>query len=253
MTYYETIYPSTMHGAMLDEYLAAGWYRIGQVLSTTDLIDMGYGLMPVFWLRLSLARYRHSRSARRILKANADLSVQIYPFYLTHEIEELYVRYRRAVSHNLPATAHNYLFDEYLTNAFDSRLIEVRHAGRLVAAGVFDLAQHSSAGIMHMFDPEYGQRSLGKLLFLIEVEYSRSVGHEFYYPGYFCTETPKFDYKFFADPDATEVFLRPLNRWLPYAPRAEAVRRWGKRMASVSHALALVESRQRPSFESLSQ
>ncbi|GAB4434566.1 MAG: hypothetical protein OHK0011_17710 [Turneriella sp.] len=234
MLYYQTIYPEHMAGELLDRFLAAGWYRIGQSLITTDLITHGEILVPVFWLRLDLSAYRPSRSARRIRRRCAHLQTEILPFTITPEIEALYSRYREALSHSISPSAHEYLLDAEWNNAFDSRLIEIRDAGKLVAAGYFDLGARCSTGILHIYDPDLSQLSLGKLLYLETIEYSRSRGHRYYYPGYLSTATAKFDYKLFADPHSTEVFLRPLRRWVPYSRVAHKLRRWGDMVTAVT-------------------
>lgn len=234
MLYYETIYPEYLAGELLDRFLAAGWYRIGQSVITTDLITHDATLIPVFWLRIRLSTYRPSSSARRIRRRCAHLQVRISPFTITPEIEALYARYRESVSHTVPPSAHEYLLDAQCNNAFDSRLIEVRDAGRLVAAGFFDVGAGCSAGILHIYEPGRARFSPGKHLYLEAIEYSLQQGHQYYYPGYLSPETEKFDYKLFADPCSTELYLRPLRRWVPYSEVAHKLRRWGRRVTAVT-------------------
>lgn len=234
MLYYQTIYPEHMAGELLDRFLAAGWYRIGQSMITTDLITHEEMLIPVFWLRIDLSTYRPSRSARRIRRRGAHLQTEILPFSITEEIEDLYRRYRESLRHSISPTAHEYLLDGAINNAFDSRLIEVRDAGKLVAAGYFDLGARCSTGILHIYDPNLSELSLGKLLYLAAIDYSLRQNHRYYYPGYLSPGTEKFDYKLFADPDSTEVFLRPLRRWVPYAKVAHKLPRWGDRVTAVT-------------------
>jgi arginine-tRNA-protein transferase len=234
MLYYQTIYPEHMAGELLDRFLAAGWYRIGQSVITTDLITHGDILVPVFWLRLRLATYRPSRSARRIRRRCAHLQTEILPFSITPEIEELYRRYRESLSHSISPSVHEYLLDAEWNNAFDSRLIEVRDAGKLVAAGYFDLGARCSTGILHIYEPGLAPLSLGKLLYLEAIDYSLSHGHHYYYPGYLSPGTEKFNYKLFADPGSTELFLRPLRRWVPYANVAHKLGRWGEMVTAIT-------------------
>ncbi len=234
MLYYRTIYPEYMAGELLDQFLADGWYRIGQSLITTDLITHNDLLIPVYWLRVRLSTYKPSGSARRIRRRCAHLKSSILPFAISPEIEALYARYRESVSHTISPSVHEYLLDAEWHNAFDSRLIEVRDNGRLVAAGYFDLGARCSTGILHIYDPRFKQLSLGKLLYLEEIDYSLRAEHHYYYPGYLSPGTEKFDYKLFADPESTELFLRPLQRWVPYANVAHKLRRWGDRVTAVT-------------------
>jgi arginine-tRNA-protein transferase len=237
MLYYQTIYPERMDGRLLDEGLARGWYRIAQSFITTDLITHGEKLLPVFWLRIDLARYKPSRSARRIAAKNAKYSLEIKPFAITDEIEALFRAYRASIDFAMSETVAEYLLGEGCVNAFDSRLIEVRDGERLVAVGYFDLGERTSTGILHFYDPQLADESLGKYLFLAEIDYSLRLNLDFYYMGYLCYGNPKFDYKVFADRKSTELYLRPARKWLPYPAMESKIDRWGPRIVGAVNRL----------------
>lgn len=242
MIYYQTLYPESLQGELLDRFLAAGWYRIGQSCITTDLILQEGRPIPVFWLRINLSQYRPSRSARRILSRNAGMRCAVVPFEIGEEIEMLYSIYRASIEHQITPTARDYLLQGLPVNPYDTRLIEVRDGSRLIAAGYFDVGEKCSTGILHIFHPEYARQSPGKLIFLREIEWSMARGDEYYYPGYICTETDKFNYKLFADPDATEVFIRPLKRWVPFNKVAHKLPRWGSMITEAAASLAVVRA-----------
>jgi leucyl-tRNA---protein transferase len=235
MIFYDTIYPEKMAGVLMDQFLDSAWYRLGPGFITTDLITQEGRLVPVFWLRINMRQYLPTRSARRILARNAQFQTSIHPFYISAELEDLYARYRVSIRHSISPGISEYLFDGAPYNPFDTRVIEVRDAGTLIAAGYFDLGQASSAGILHIYDPTRQRESLGKYLLLAELEYAKQCGHEYYYPGYLSPEVAKFDYKLFASPTATEIFVRPLKRWYPYPVMQPKIARWG---ALISRAAA---------------
>ncbi|HRP69461.1 MAG TPA: hypothetical protein PLY93_08015 [Turneriella sp.] len=230
MIYYHTTHPTRVAGKSLDNGLAHGWYRIGQSFSTTDLIVVQEQLLPVFWLRIDLKRYTPSRSARRILKKNQDFSVAILPFKITPEIENLFAAYRAGIDFSMSETVAEYLLDNEQYNAYDTYLIEVRDKDRLVAVGYFDVGKKTNTGILHFYDHALGDFSLGKFLFLLELEYGLTHGFDYYYMGYLCKGDTKFDYKLFADRNSTEVYLRALNRWLPYNAMDKKISRWGEKI-----------------------
>lgn len=234
MIYYQTLYPEKMDGALLDEGLARGWYRITQSFITTDLIGHENKLIPVFWLRIDLARYRPSRSAKRIAAKNSRYKVEIKPFAINDEIEALFEAYRTSIDFDMSESVATYLLKEGSPNAFDSRLIEVRDGGRLVAAGYFDLGARASTGILHFYDPALAHDSLGKYLFLIEIEDALSRGFDYYYMGYLCYGNTKFDYKVFADRRSTELYWRRADSWRPYEQSAPIIERHG---AQLLHAI----------------
>jgi leucyl-tRNA---protein transferase len=230
MIYYQTAYPERMDGVLLDAYLARGWYRISQSFITTDLITYDNALIPVFWLRIDLKRYKPSRSARRIAEKNSKYQLMIKPFEITEEIENLYKTYRASIDFSISESTAEYLLGDGTANAFDSRLIELRDGERLIAVGYFDIGERTSTGILHFYDPAYADDSPGKYLFIAEIEYSLQQGYDYYYMGYLCRGNAKFDYKLFADRKSTELFLRRGAQWKPYEVMEKKINRWGPRI-----------------------
>jgi arginyl-tRNA--protein-N-Asp/Glu arginylyltransferase len=203
-------------GALLDEYLAKGWYRMGAYIFTTHTLRPDDGkVYPVFWLRYNVANVRMGKRSTDIIKACAGFSARFCPFQLTGELEELYARYHASINFTASGTLENVLYDVTRT-VYDSYLIEIRDGNKLIAAGVFDRGRHAIAGIVNFFDPVYKKFSLGKLLVLLKYQYCIHNRIPIYYPGYYSPEYAKFDYKLFLDKNATEVYLPLANQWVAY-------------------------------------
>jgi arginyl-tRNA--protein-N-Asp/Glu arginylyltransferase len=210
--------PDFIGGEMLDFYLGRGYYRMQQDLFTCQFIPLEGRLHTVHWLRLRLAEVQSGPEQRRLLRLNAQFQLQLRPFELTEEYETLYAAYRRSTTFDGPPTVASFLLEEDSpANLFDTQVIEVREAGRLIAVGIFDQGARTLAGIMNFYDPAYRKHSLGKYLMLLKIEYARQQQMVFYYPGYLVQGMPKFDYKLFPDRAATEVFDCVRQRWLPFA------------------------------------
>ncbi|MBN8219320.1 MAG: GNAT family N-acetyltransferase [Spirochaetes bacterium] len=237
MIYYQTFYPEKMDGRLLDEGLARGWYRIAQSFITTDLITNGDTLVPVFWLRIDLGRYKPSRAAKRIAAKNAPYRLEIKPFAITEEIESLYQTYRASIDFWMSDSVAEYLLGNGSNNAFDSRLIELRDGERLIAVGYFDVGEKTNTGILHFYDPQYAAVSPGKYLFLAEIEYALQRGYDYYYMGYLCRGNAKFDYKLFADRRSTELFLRRRREWKPYDAMEAKINRWAPRITRAANRI----------------
>lgn len=215
---YYTADESGFKGPMLDALLSNGFYRMQHHVFTTNhtQFDVNSYMMPVFWLRLELAKVQESKSAQKIRKKCAKLQVTIKLAEITDEIRHLYSLYWEFVPFSTSEQCDEYLHDATLPNPFDSWMIEVRDHGRLVAVGYFDKGLNSIAGILNFFDPEYQSYSLGKFLILCKMDHARAIGCSFYYTGYISTATEKFDYKLFPDINAIEVFLPLEKHWVPY-------------------------------------
>lgn len=207
---------------MLDDYLCRGWYRIGPFVFSTDHIDRPEGNIPVVWLRYRLDGFEPDRKQLRMLKKIWPLHYSFKPLQITPELEELYRRYREKIDFFTSETLNRLLFDEidpgFLAEPiFNSYLLEWRDGDRLIAAGVMDLGQKSSAGIVNFYDPAYQKLSLGKCLMLKKMLISQSLHMDHYYPGYIAYHYSKFDYKLFLGTERAEIFDPEQQVWVPYS------------------------------------
>jgi arginine-tRNA-protein transferase len=221
---------------VLDFYLSQGYYRMHQNLFTCRFLPLDEGLYTVHWLRLVLPAVSFGAEQRRLLRINKRFAITLKSFYLTEEYEELYARYRRSISFDAPETVEAFLLAGARHNVFTTEVFEVRDGEQLIAVGVFDSGAYSLAGIMNFYDPTYRKQSLGKYLMLLKIQHAKQ--HKlYYYPGYVVHNYPKFDYKLFACPAATEVFDCITRRWLPFswdtvaAHSAELLKDWPAALA----------------------
>ncbi|WP_231590672.1 arginine-tRNA-protein transferase [Hymenobacter terrenus] len=206
-----------IRGEALDFYLARGYYRMQQDLFTCQFVPFDGRIYTTHWLRLVLARVQWGPEQRRLLRRNARFAVIIQPFHLTSEHEELYARYRSTITFDAAPTVEDVLLGGAVHNVFNTYIIELRDGNRLVAAGIFDRGDRSLAGILNFYDPNYRQYSLGKYLLLLKADYGQRLQLDYYYPGYLVHSYPKFDYKLFLGPVATEVFDSVGGQWQPFS------------------------------------
>lgn len=224
---YQSVGPTSLTRPELDAYLANGWYRMAQTLFTLDYILMAE-YVRVFWLRFRLPGFDFEKKHRDLIRKNSRFQVDILPLHLTAEHDRLYSDYRQWIDFDGPSTARAFLFEEHgplysnKKGIFESRMVEVRDNGKLIALGVFDLGQNATAGIMNFFHPDYQKYSPGKYLMLKKIEYSLQEGMAWYYPGYIGYRFPKFDYKLYPGASFAEIFDPVMEEWLPYS--AEKVR-----------------------------
>jgi len=219
------VYPDSLTGEELDNYLLHGWYRMGQRLFTVDYIYIERWIR-VFWLRYRLKDFTFSKKQKELFSKNERFNWEVLPLNITEEHEALYEIYFKSIDFEASATASDFLFGSYLfeeqqANIFDTWMIEIRDAGKLIAVGVFDMGRNSMAGILNFYNPEYKRFSLGRYLILKKMEWAMHSDLEWYYPGYIGYKFPKFDYKLFPGKESAE-FLDPfLSLWEPYS--AESV------------------------------
>ncbi len=211
-----------IRGDALDFYLAQGYYRMQQELFTCHFVPFDGRLYTAHWLRIDLARVEWGPEQRRLLRRNARFAAIIRPFRLIDEYEELYARYRAAITFDAAPTIEAVLLGEATHNVFNTQIIELRDEGRLIAAGILDYGDRTLAGILNFYDPTYHRHSLGKYLLLLKTDHARRLRLDYYYPGYLVHAYPKFDYKLFACTAATEVYDSVRGLWVPFSKEAAA-------------------------------
>lgn len=214
---FEIGFINPVKGALLDLFLSKGWYRMGMHIFTTHSLqpqgdDNTY---PVYWLRYNVRNVQLSKSSLAIIKLNKQFTVSYRPFSLTPELVELHRLYFSGIDFHAADSLENVLIDINRV-VYDTWVIEIRDNGKLIAAGVFDLGLETIAGIINFYDHAYKKYSLGKYLVLLKYNFCVKKNLPWYYPGYFSTTYPKFDYKLFLDKAATDVFIKETSEWISY-------------------------------------
>ena len=205
----------SVKGEILDYYLAKGWYRMGMYVFTTAIVQTEEATFPVYWLRYSTPQILLNKSNLALLKKNKHFTVSYQPLILTKELEDLHTAYYHSINFETSPNLQEFIFEPG-REIFDTHVIEIREAGKLIAAGIFDKGKESIAGIRIFFHPDYKKYSPGKYLILLKYNFCRLHRINWYYPGYFSPNYPKFDYKLFVDKNSTEVFIPVENTWIAY-------------------------------------
>jgi len=215
------IFPESLTGEELDQFLLQGWYRMGQRLFTVDYIFIERWIR-VFWLRFKMSDFSFSKKQKELMSKVERFNVRILPLEISDEQEALYAIYYKSIDFEASPTASDFLFGRDLftedqPNIFNSRMVEVRDGKKLISVGVFDMGQNSLAGILNFYHPDYKKYSLGRYMILKKMEFALKSGLEWYYPGYVGYNFQKFEYKLFPGVETAE-FLEPLAmQWLPYS------------------------------------
>jgi arginine-tRNA-protein transferase len=211
-----------IRGDALDFYLAQGYYRMQQDLFTCQFVPFDGRLYTAHWLRLALPSVEWGPEQRRLLRRNARFTATIRPFRPNAEYDELYARYRAAITFDAAPSVNDVLLGDATHNVFNTSVIELRDGDQLIAAGIFDQGYRTLAGILNFYDPAYHKHSLGKYLLLLKTDHARRLRLDYYYPGYLVHNYPKFDYKLFACAAATEVYDCVSGQWQPFSRDAVA-------------------------------
>lgn len=87
-------------------------------------------------------------------------------------------------------------FEQFLIGSWaNSRFLELREHGRLLAVAVTDLLPEALSAVYTFYDPELTARGLGTLAILRQIAWARREGLPHLYLGYWIHGHRKMDYK----------------------------------------------------------
>ena len=215
----EEFHSDRIDPSQLDELLANGWRHFGTQFFRYSLGLYEFDIRRVIPLRIRLEQFSLTKSQRRILNRNQDVSVEIRPTEITDEAMRLFDRHKRRFTYGVPDSIYDFLSHEPASLPCEGREVSVSIEDRLVAASYFDVGERSVSAIYGMFDPEYPRRSLGIFTMLKEIEYAREHGKDLYYQGYAYEGNSFYDYK--KRFQATESFNWNGN-WEPFSASEDA-------------------------------
>ncbi|MFK7807024.1 MAG: hypothetical protein AB8F74_04400 [Saprospiraceae bacterium] len=211
----EIHYPQEIFPEELDDYLAKGWFRMGQTIFTCRFITFSDRLYTTVWLRLLLADFQFSKSQRKLIRKNRkNFRVVRRKAIFNSEKESLYKIHRQRFSGHIAKTLRQSLFGDSIINIYDTYEIAIYDGDHLVGCSFFDRGEKALASIMGMFHPDYHKFSLGYYTMLEEIAYGQQHDFTDYYPGYVVPGYEKFDYKLRIGD--TDYYDEETAAWLPY-------------------------------------
>jgi len=178
----------------LDQLLAAGWRHFGTHFFRYSLGIYEFDIRRVIPLRIRLTDFSLSKSQRRVLRQNDDVSIKIRPVEITDEVIDLFARHKQRFKFGVPDSIYDFVSGD---SSFPCEVLQmdVRVGSRLAAVSYFDVGEESVSAIYAMFDPEFSRRGLGTFTMLKEIDYATAGGKRFYYQGYAYEGESFYDYK----------------------------------------------------------
>lgn len=210
-------YPTALHPKELDNYLAHGWFRMGQTIFTTNFLRFSGVFYSAIWLRIDLDTFVPSKTQLKLEKLNAIFKVEIVPVKVTATHEELFLKYKNHISFEAAPSLEYLLYHDGNNDIYNTFQVNIYDQQKLIATGFFDLGENTSAGISCIYDPDYRKYSLGKYLMLLKMQYSKQKGLKYFYPGYFAPGYPLFDYKLDLAKPSLEYYELSSLSWQPFS------------------------------------
>lgn len=147
-------------------------------------------------IRLPVRLFQASKSQKRVIKLNHDLTIKLSDNDKTHyyPIYESYINQRHADGSMYPASYEQYR--SFIVNPWDRALfIEIWLGEALIGVAVCDRVAQGLSALYTFFLPEYAQRSLGTYAILQQVLISQQLNLDYLYLGYQIDACQKMNYK----------------------------------------------------------
>ena len=181
----------------MDSLWSRGWRHFGREFFRYSLsLNEDGSWHRIQPLRIVLANFKPTARHRRILKKNADLTVEIAPAIVDADRGALFLRHRERFKSNIPDSLRIFLPSPApATEPCECREIRLLKNGELLAVSYLDLGHASCSSVYAMFEPAAASRSPGICTFLHEIAYAQQTGRHYLYPGYATVEPSHYDYK----------------------------------------------------------
>ena len=143
--------------------------------------------------RILVNYFKPSRSQRRNLRNNKDLSIKVNKEGFKDEYLALYEEYLVSRHDNDDTAGIKDFFEaDWCTIYF----IEFHIEDNLLGVAVVDVLDNSLSSVYTFFKPEEaGKRSLGTFAVLWQLEYAKQHNKQYVYPGYWIKDCNKMNYK----------------------------------------------------------
>jgi len=144
-------------------------------------------------IRVDVQNFRLSKSQRRVLRKNQDVTIIRNPAAFDQEGFLLYQKYCRH-RHNSLETKNDYT--RFLIDSpVPTDMMRYYVGDNLMGIGWIDVLPDSLSSVYFAFDPSWSFRSPGVLSMLKEIELCRELQKKWLYMGFWIKENKKMSYK----------------------------------------------------------
>jgi arginine-tRNA-protein transferase len=181
----------TLPDFVMDAYLASGYRRNGNIIYNMHCSECK-ACIP---LRIDPKEFMPSRSQKRVLRKNQDLTVEIKPLTCSEENLELLGKFldsRYPAREGLPLDYYTGFFLNNITNTVE---FSYRIDSKLIGVSIVDLNTDWLNVVFFYFDPAEKKRSPGTYNILYLIEFCLQQKIKFIYLGYWIEGVDAMSYK----------------------------------------------------------
>ncbi len=208
--------------AVFDGFLSKGWRLLGQSLVRHNFSVCRGEICHTIPLRIRLKDFEPSKSQRQLLRRNVELTAKRSAIRLSKQKTHLFDLHTQRLQERQPASLASFLNPFSAQVPVQGQEWRVYFGKKLIACSFFHIGGEAFSGTYCIFDPAYGQFSLGTYTMLLELLLAKELGKQYYYHGYAYNVPSQFDYK--LNFNALEALNWDTGEWHPQ--ERVAVRRW---------------------------
>lgn len=148
-------------------------------------------------VRVLVDEFSPSRSQRRCLSKNADLSMQLKPLVFDESHYRLYRRYQAArhAGGGMDQDDREQFRNFLLQSRVDSALAEFSLEGEVVMVALIDRLMDGLSAVYTFYEPDLFKRGLGTFGVLTQLRLAKEMGLPYLYLGYWIADSGKMAYK----------------------------------------------------------
>ena len=190
---------ASIHGlkrAEYDDLLARGWFRGNGIVYRSEVVCIDSKVCGIRNIRFPVCAFSMRKSHRKLFsKNNNRFTIRVGTPQCDEKREHLYQGLKSRFKAFVHDSLEGVLLSPRMGVDFDALEISVYDGGELVAFSYVDVGDRSMASILCVYDTAYKKDSLGMYTMLVELDLSKRLGLDYYYPGYVLDEPSAFDYK----------------------------------------------------------
>ncbi|MFW6250517.1 MAG: arginyltransferase [Alkalispirochaetaceae bacterium] len=181
----------SMPAETYEEMINSGWRRSGTFFYQNHCP----GCRACQPIRVPVREFTPSKSQRRVLRRNEDVTIEVVPNVFDSEVFALYSRYQEE-RHGRDETSGESGFRRFLCDSAVSTVqMHYRLGERLIGVGWLDELTDGLSSVYFVFDPAENRRSLGTHSVLMEIERARKLGVRWHHLGFYVKDSRKMSYK----------------------------------------------------------
>lgn len=145
-------------------------------------------------IRVPVASYRPSSSAKRLLSKNRELTVKFEQLRPSEETFALYTRHKSRFEDSDPGSYEAYV-ESFFSESPCSGSVCVYDGSKLVSVSHIDMTGSVLSAVYCYYDPAFPKASLGSYSLLVELKAAKIHGLDYVYLGYYIEDNRHMRYK----------------------------------------------------------